>query len=54
MGSSIILRKDPKLGAVRIDHFKFQLVRQPRGRPGENVTTDMPGMVNLPERSPMS
>jgi arylsulfatase len=37
----------PKLGALRIDDFKFQFIQQPYGWPGEKVTTDMPGMVNL-------
>jgi arylsulfatase A-like enzyme len=37
----------PKLGAVRIDDFKFQFLRQPEGWPGAKVTTDMPGMVNI-------
>jgi len=37
----------PKLGAVRIDDFKFQFYEQPFGWPGEKVTTDMPTIVNL-------
>ena len=37
----------PKLGAIRIDDFKFQFYQQPQGWPGEKVTTDMPGIVNL-------
>jgi arylsulfatase A-like enzyme len=37
----------PKLGALRIDDYKFQFLQQPYGWPGEKVTTDMPGMVNL-------
>jgi len=37
----------PKLGALRVDDFKFQFIQQPYGWPGEKVTTDMPGMVNL-------
>ena len=37
----------PQLGAVRIDNFKFQFFQQPRGWPGEKVTTDMPTMVNI-------
>jgi arylsulfatase A-like enzyme len=37
----------PKLGALRVDDFKFQFLQQPYGWPGEKVTTDMPTMVNL-------
>jgi arylsulfatase A-like enzyme len=37
----------PHLGALRIDDFKFQFLQQPWGWPGEKVTTDMPGIVNL-------
>lgn len=37
----------PTLGAIRIDDFKFQFYQQPYGWPGEKVTTDMPGIVNL-------
>jgi arylsulfatase A-like enzyme len=37
----------PKLGAIRIDDFKFQFFQQPYGWPGEKVTTDMPTIVNL-------
>jgi arylsulfatase A-like enzyme len=37
----------PALGALRIDDFKFQFLQQPWGWPGEKVTTDMPGIVNL-------
>jgi len=37
----------PKLGAIRIDDFKFQFYQQPQGWPGEKVTTDMPTIVNL-------
>jgi arylsulfatase len=37
----------PKLGAVRIDDFKFQFYQQPFGWPGEKTTTDMPTIVNL-------
>jgi len=37
----------PMLGALRIDDFKFQFIQQPWGWPGEKVTTDMPGIVNL-------
>jgi arylsulfatase A-like enzyme len=35
------------LGALRFDDFKFQFYQQPHGWPGEKVTTDMPGIVNL-------
>jgi arylsulfatase len=37
----------PKLGAVRLDDFKFQFYQQPQGWPGPKVDTDMPLMVNL-------
>jgi arylsulfatase len=37
----------PKLGAIRLDDFKFQFFQQPQGWPGPKVTTDMPGMVNI-------
>jgi arylsulfatase len=37
----------PKLGALRVDDFKFQFYQQPFGWPGEKVTTDMPSIVNL-------
>lgn len=37
----------PKLGAVRLDDFKFQFYQQPLGWPGPKVTTDMPLMVNI-------
>jgi len=37
----------PKLGAIRIDDFKFQFYQQPFGWPGEKTTTDMPTIVNL-------
>jgi hypothetical protein len=37
----------PKLGAVRIDDFKYQFFQQPYGWPGEKTTTDMPTIVNI-------
>jgi arylsulfatase len=37
----------PKLGALRIDDFKYQFLQQPYGWPGEKVTTDMPTNTNL-------
>jgi arylsulfatase A-like enzyme len=37
----------PKLGALRIDDFKFQFYQQPYGWPGEKITTDMPTIVNI-------
>jgi arylsulfatase len=37
----------PALGAIRIDDFKFQFYQQPYGWPGEKLTTDMPGIVNI-------
>ncbi|WEK51303.1 MAG: arylsulfatase [Candidatus Kaistia colombiensis] len=36
-----------KLGALRVDDFKFQFFQQPYGWPGEKVTTDMPTIVNI-------
>ena len=46
------------LGALRLDDFKFTFYQQPWGWPGEKITTDMPGMVNIRqdpfERTPMS
>jgi hypothetical protein len=36
-----------QLGALRLDDFKFQFIRQPSGWPGGKITTDMPGMVNI-------
>jgi arylsulfatase len=38
---------ESKLGAIRIDDFKFQFIQQPYGWPGEKVSTDMPTIVNL-------
>jgi arylsulfatase A-like enzyme len=37
----------PKLGALRIDNFKFQFYQQPEGWPGQKSTTDMPTIVNI-------
>jgi arylsulfatase A-like enzyme len=37
----------PKLGAIRIDDFKFVFYQQPNGWPGEKLETDMPGVVNI-------
>jgi arylsulfatase len=37
----------PKLGAVRLDDFKFQFYQQPQGWPGPKVVTDMPQIVNI-------
>jgi len=37
----------PKLGALRIDDFKYQFLQQPYGWPGEKVVTDMPTITNL-------
>lgn len=36
-----------KLGALRLDNFKFQFYLQPLGWPGPKVTTDMPLMYNI-------
>ena len=48
-------RREP--GRASFDDFKFSFYQQPYGWPGEKVTTDMPGMVNLRqdpfERTPM-
>ena len=37
----------PKLGAVRLDDYRFIFYTQPNGWTGEKVTTDMPEIVNL-------
>jgi arylsulfatase A-like enzyme len=37
----------PKLGALRLDDFKFQFYQQPLGWPGPKVTTDMPLIYNI-------
>jgi arylsulfatase A-like enzyme len=37
----------PKLGAIRLDDFKFVFVQQPHGWPGEKLTTDMPTPINI-------
>ncbi|MGA2796094.1 MAG: arylsulfatase [Thermoguttaceae bacterium] len=37
----------PKLGAVRLDDFKYQFYQQPQGWPGPKVVTDMPTIVNI-------
>jgi len=37
----------PRLGAIRVDDFKFQFFQEPWGWPGEKVTTEMPTMVNI-------
>ena len=37
----------PKLGALRIDDFKYQFLQQPYGWPGEKVVTDMPTITNI-------
>lgn len=37
----------PKLGAIRIDDFKYQFYEQPQGWPGPKVVTDMPSIVNI-------
>ena len=37
----------PKLGALRIDDFKFQFFQQPQGWPGPKVVTDMPLIYNI-------
>jgi arylsulfatase len=47
----------PKLGALRLDDFKFQFFMQPTGWPGPKIVTDMPGITNIRqdpfERFPM-
>jgi arylsulfatase A-like enzyme len=37
----------PHLGALRVDDFKFVLIQQPYGWPGEKETTDMPTIINI-------
>ena len=37
----------PRLGALRIDDFKYQFLQQPYGWPGEKIVTDMPTITNL-------
>jgi arylsulfatase A-like enzyme len=37
----------PRLGALRLDDFKFQFYQQPLGWPGPKVTTDMPLIYNI-------
>ncbi len=37
----------PKLGAARLDDFKYIFYQQPLGWPGPKVETDMPLMVNI-------
>jgi arylsulfatase len=37
----------PKLGALRVDDFKYQFFQQPQGWPGPKLETDMPLMVNI-------
>ena len=36
-----------KLGALRIDDFKYQFYQQPLGWPGPKITTDMPLIYNI-------
>jgi len=36
-----------KLGAVRVDNFKYQFYDQPDGWPGPKVETDMPVIYNI-------
>jgi arylsulfatase len=47
----------PRLGALRVDDFKYQFYQQPQGWPGPKVETDMPLIVNIRqdpfERTPM-
>jgi arylsulfatase A-like enzyme len=37
----------PKLGAIRLDDFKFIFIQQPDGWPGPKDTTDMPTPINI-------
>src|SRR5262245_6467999 len=37
----------PKLGAIRIDDFKYWFYLQPNGWPGAKVDTDMPTIINI-------
>jgi arylsulfatase len=36
-----------KLGAVRVDNFKYQFYDQPEGWPGPKIDTDMPKIYNI-------
>ena len=36
-----------KLGAVRVDNFKYQFYDQPEGWPGPKIETDMPKIYNI-------
>ena len=36
-----------KLGALRLDDFKYQFYQQPLGWPGPKTTTDMPLIYNI-------
>ncbi|PZQ51525.1 MAG: arylsulfatase [Rhodovulum sulfidophilum] len=48
---------EARLGAIRLDDFKFIFYQQPSGWTGPKVTTDMPEMINIRqdpfERTPM-
>ncbi len=37
----------PRLGAIRLDDFKFVFIQQPNGWPGEKDATDMPTPINI-------
>jgi arylsulfatase A-like enzyme len=37
----------PKLGAIRLDDFKFIFIQQPNGWPGQKDATDMPTPINI-------
>jgi hypothetical protein len=37
----------PKLGAIRLDDFKYLFYTQPNGWPGEKLDTDMPTPINI-------
>jgi len=37
----------PRLGALRVDDFKYQFFQQPQGWPGPKVETDMPLITNI-------
>ena len=47
LGRELYYFGGPKLGALRIDDFKYQFYQQPLGWPGPKVTTDMPLIYNI-------
>ncbi len=47
LAASFSLGGAGKLGALRIDDFKYQFYQQPLGWPGPKTTTDMPLIYNI-------